>query len=151
MMLRRAASVLVAIGCVVLLGCGDGGPSLTPVKGKVIYKDQPVAGATVVFNPVDQGMIAMGQTDASGEYTLNTGGRPGAKLGKYRVSVTKVKQEGDTSNLKPEDMLKMKKENAAPKSTNELPAKYAAAPTSGLEAEVTADKAKNSFEFKLSD
>ncbi len=143
-------AVLSLLG-IALVGCGSGGPTLAPVKGKVTYRNEPVSGATVSFVPVEQGQPAIGVTDAAGQYTLNTTGKAGAGLGKYRVSVTKRATSGDTTTLKPEDMMKMQTKGKTPEAKSEIPQKYAAAPTSGLEATVTADASKNVFDFELKD
>ena len=136
--------------CAGLLGCGAGG-GLAPAKGKVTYKGQPVAGATVTFIP-PSGTPAIGVTNEKGEFEVKTQGRPGTTVGKHRIGVSKYASSGDTSNMKPEDLMKMAGPGGKiepPKS--ELPLKYAAPQISGLEAEVTSDKSKNVFTFDLKD
>jgi hypothetical protein len=148
-LLTWSIASLLGIG---LVGCGPSGPQLAQVKGKVTYRGQPLAGATVNFLP-EQGQLATGITDSSGEYKLNSGGTAGAVLGKCKVSISKfAKTEGSTENMTPEEYAKMTqagKRPAAPKS--EIPTKYNNPQTSGLEATVTSDSSKTVFDFTLSD
>jgi hypothetical protein len=71
--------------------CSGGGPKLHPVRGKVLFLDQPADGATVVFHPVAGGADApkpAGQVGADGSFTLTTTPRgAGAPAGEYVVCV----------------------------------------------------------------
>lgn len=83
--------VLVAL----LSGCGDGRPTRIPVSGVMTLEDQPVAGASVMFSPVDGGRPAEGVTDDQGRFELKTfDPGDGAILGKHRVTVRKVEIQG---------------------------------------------------------
>lgn len=148
---RQSLRLLIGLGlCAGLLGCGAGG-GLTPAKGKVTYKGQPVAGATVTFVPVS-GTPGVGVTNDKGEFEIRSQGRPGTSVGKHKVGVSKYDASGVNANAKPEDLMKMAGPGGKmeqPKS--ELPVKYAAPQLSGLEAEVTSDKSKNVFTFDLKD
>ena len=147
------AAVAAFVGC-----GGEGGPALSPVKGVVKYNGAPVQGASVSF-AYESGQLAVGSTDASGNFTLTTNGRPGAPLGAAKVGVNKANTASggqETTTMKPEDMQKMQMEmmkrgnqaNAKPP----LPIKYQDPAKSGLTAEVAAGGAdKNSFEFNLVD
>jgi hypothetical protein len=147
---RQRVKFVVGIAvCAGLLGCGSGA-SLVPAKGKVVYQGQPVAGANVTFVP-KEGTPAIGVTDANGEFTVNTVGKPGLPAGLYKVGVTKFSSTGTNASMTPEDMVKMQAGGKMPEVKNEVPAKYAAAPLSGLEANVTSDKTKNVFTFELKD
>ena len=76
-----------------LLGC-SGGHGTATVAGTVLYKNQPVDGATVNFLPKGEGPNAKpahGKTDSSGHFTLTTYFGPaeqlaGALPGEYAVS-----------------------------------------------------------------
>lgn len=154
MIRQRIGTALALLALVGLAGCtggGGGSAKLVPVKGKVTYKGSPVAGATVTFIPSGTGQPATGQTDASGNYTLTSGTQPGAAAGQYKVTVTKYAAPTGAAKLTPEDMAKMQKEGKAPEAKSEIPGKYAAPPTSGLQATVTQDPAKNVFDFDLTD
>ena len=149
-MLRQLIKLVVlGLVCVGLVGCGGaGGPKLTPVKGKVTLDGQPLAGATVNFMP-ETGPVALGVTDAGGNYTLNTVGRAGAVEGKHRVGITKSITLNAVVDPKPEDMARMLRDGKMPTAKSVIPPKYAAPQTSGLERTVTADRSKNVFDFDL--
>jgi hypothetical protein len=86
-----------ALGLLLLAaGCGDGGPTLVPVHGRVTLDGKPLAGKSVRFHP-DPGTPGSGagaNTDADGNYTLlairpgATRDMPGVPAGAYRVVVT---------------------------------------------------------------
>lgn len=144
---------------VVISGCGPTGAKLARVKGKVLYKGQPIAGASVTFQPAT-GPMAVGTTDPNGEFTLTTSGRPGAAPGDHKVSISKLAGGAaavDYTKMKPEDMMKMAQEaqasggSASYTPKNELPEKYRNAETSGLSATVSTSEADNVFEFPLLD
>jgi uncharacterized protein (TIGR03067 family) len=64
---------------------------LARVEGKVLLDGAPLAGATVVFVPVNKGgQKATGTTNADGTFELITGGnKKGALPGDYNVVITK--------------------------------------------------------------
>lgn len=136
--------------CLGLSGCGGQG-GLIPATGKVTYKGQPVAGATLTFIHANGGTPAVGVTDDKGEFSVNTQGRPGLLVGEYKVGITKMSMSGDTKSLKPDDMMKMQATKTTPQAKSEIPAKYAAPTLSGLTVTVTKDKAANVFPFDLKD
>lgn len=148
-------SVKLAIGgaiCASLLGCGSGS-GLVPARGKVTYNGQSVAGATVTFLS-STGRLAIGTTDANGEFSMKTQGLPGVVPGSHQVGITKQASAGEAKPMTPDEMMKMQaaqkgKSPAAPK--NEIPGKYGAPQSSGLTAEASADKTKNVYDFPLSD
>ncbi len=78
-----------------LLGCGAAEPSglpLVPVQGKLHWKGQPLAGATVTFVPrgATVGWGATGVSREDGSYqVVETGGRPGIPMGEYQVTVSR--------------------------------------------------------------
>lgn len=84
--------ILFAVLAVVTfaIGCGDGGPPLAPVKGKVTFYGKPYAKGIVTFSPVDGGPSATSATDDNGDYELWTSGKKGAVIGKHKVSVTTI-------------------------------------------------------------
>src|SRR5688572_29811168 len=92
MMKVRTHRVMPAFAIVLLIsGCGSGGsdaPELGAVSGTVTLNGQPLAGATVTFQP-EQGRASSGVTDASGRYQLQyTADTSGAKVGKHAVTIT---------------------------------------------------------------
>ena len=128
-------------------GCGarDTGPAMIPVTGEVSFNGHPVSGADVSFLPskgASDAAPAQAVTDEAGRFEVvsvfdrGRTTRAGMTSGHYTVTVTQLEQSPATANL-----------SRPPK--NLLPAKYAAAVSSGLVAEVTPD-GKNHFAFELS-
>jgi hypothetical protein len=76
---------LLALCC---LSCSRGG-ALHPVRGKVLYKNQPIAGVVVTFHPKLEDMhtlLPVGQTKEDGTFTLRTGPNEGAPAGEYVIT-----------------------------------------------------------------
>jgi len=145
-------SLLCVLG-IGFAGCGgSGGPKLYAVKGTVTYKGQPLEGASVNFLPAATGaQQAVGTTDAKGQYTLNTQGRPGAVLGEHQVTITKFAAGSGPAAPKPEDMIKMQMKGRVPPPKAEIPPKYGMTTTSGFKFTVTTDASKNVFDLPLTD
>ena len=128
-----------------LLGCSSGHGTAS-VAGTVLYKNQPVDGATVIFHPKGdpaQARPAQGKTNSSGQFTLTTYFGPaeqpsGALPGDYKVTVSKIDE--------PQGAFDPHKD---PPPKHHLPLKYEAATTSPLTATVQAGS--NRPEFKLED
>jgi hypothetical protein len=90
----------VFLGCVLfaalLTGCGKEGPALgqlAPVSGKVTVDGKPVTAGQVSLVPIDAstqtgGSASAGSIDATGGYVINTAGKNGAPIGRYKVTVT---------------------------------------------------------------
>jgi hypothetical protein len=114
-------------------GCGSGGaagslPGLVPVKGKVTFKGKPVTKGVVQFEPDDYGRPASGELQSDGTYvltTLKTG--DGVVPGHHRVTIS-----GTGSH--PSKEL--------------VPKKYRQPHTSGLTADVSAEKTEFDFDLK---
>lgn len=101
-----------------VVGCGDGGPRLVSVTGKVTVDGQPVPSAIVTFNPTGAGgSNSLGKTDASGNYKLEfSQDKQGALVGDYVVEiVTKKISKADL----PDDGSVVDQSNFV-----EIPAKY---------------------------
>lgn len=150
-----------AVLMMLLSGCGGGeGPKLVPARGTVKYKGNPVAGATVTFVFPDN-QISTGITDENGRFNLTTGGRPGAPIGKAKVSISKQTTATGTlakspDQLTPEDMVKMyaakggeAMKGAAQEVKSEIPTKYSNPDSSGFTANVQASD--NDFLFEMQD
>jgi hypothetical protein len=90
--LRSAARLAAAAAVLLLPACGGGGPKLHPVRGKVLYLEQPAEGAIVVFQPANSGPdspMPAGTVGADGTFTLRTHPQgEGAPAGDYVVLVT---------------------------------------------------------------
>src|SRR5687768_10425563 len=88
--MRLRLSLVGAVAVALLSGCG--GPQMGYVKGKVMFKGQPVKEAAVTFSPIprsetdrESGKPATGFTDENGEFVLSTF-KPldGALVGEHR-------------------------------------------------------------------
>jgi hypothetical protein len=107
----RISTVLgpaLALPLALTVGCGSGG-KYAPVSGRVTLNGQPLANATVSFQPIAEGGEvnapapgSTGQTNANGEFTLmSAGGRPGAWVGKHVVRITAVTEQAGTGDERP--------------------------------------------------
>lgn len=70
-----------------MMGCGQQGPPLAIVTGKVTLDGNPVSNAIVTFAPVNGGMASTGVTEADGTYRLRCNLGEGALIGQHRVSI----------------------------------------------------------------
>jgi hypothetical protein len=139
-------TAVAALCAASLVGCTDSptGPETVNVTGTVSYQGNPVAGANVLFQPIDGSsdtLASQSLTDETGRFELSThvgGGKfkPGIVPDKYAVTITKLDTASISTTLAP------------PK--NLLPKKYGNAKTSGLSADVAAGK-ENDFEFALTE
>ncbi|HSQ54322.1 MAG TPA: hypothetical protein VLM40_01145 [Gemmata sp.] len=90
---RLTASWCAAfLGVIALTATGcSSGEKLNPVKGKVLYKGEPLAGATVSFHPKGANDLkrqpAIGLTQEDGTFTVKTGPDDGAPAGDYVVTI----------------------------------------------------------------
>jgi hypothetical protein len=133
----RYVSFLAALAAPFIAGCGGGdGPRLAPVEGTVTLDGQPLAGASVVFQP-EHGRPSVGETDDAGRYKLDyTRDKPGAMLGKHRVSISTFREADPDAD----DPAHRKGQ------PERVPAKYNVETT--LEVEVTAGR-KEPIDFPL--
>lgn len=91
----RWATFLTAGLAVAACGCGGNSYSVAPVSGRVTLNGQPLAGASVEFQPIggkdrDPGPGSMATTDKDGRFTLKTQlppSQPGAVVGKHQVRI----------------------------------------------------------------
>jgi hypothetical protein len=99
--LRVKLVCLVAMFCVALVGCGPKA-NIVPVSGRVTLDGQPMANVAINFGPLTGGLdgayASYGKTDADGRYTLKLveGGRPGASVGKNRVTLNESGLGGES-------------------------------------------------------
>lgn len=151
----------IAIGLCVAVGCGRRGPSVEMVEGLVLMDGEPLAGASVGFAPIslDQGLHAVGLTDAAGEFRLTAmrGGAAGAgtAIGDYGVIVSKMLSRDPESK---EPVAKPKPGAVVPKLVKPgygmmdyivlVPEAYGDAATSGLAASVKKGVNKVTFELR---
>lgn len=81
---------LIAIVGFISLSCSSPA-ALNPVRGKVVHKGQPLAGALVTFHSkekVDVNTIpSIGFTKEDGTFSLTTGDKEGAPAGEYIITI----------------------------------------------------------------
>lgn len=138
---------------ILISGCGklpNNGPPMGYVHGVVTYNGKPVEQASVVFVPTTVGTpAAVGITDSGGYYELSiSGAKEGAVAGPYQVTIAlRAPYDGQI----PEGMSPVYAQELFQNQGKPLiPEKYFAAKTSGLTADVKADK-RNTFDFALTD
>ncbi len=144
-MFKPLHALLLGAVALVVAGCGAGGPSFSPVGGKLTVDGKVPANVQVSFYPVDgKGPIASGNVDAgTGRYDLTSSGgvgKPagkGAVAGKYKVVLN---AGGGAGAASPEAMMAQYSGNnqgkapAAPKAA--FKKEYGSASTSPKEVEV---------------
>ena len=143
-MFKPVHALLLGAVALVVAGCGAGGPSFSPVGGKLTVDGKVPANVQVSFYPVDgKGPIASGNVDAgTGRYDLTSSGgvgKPagkGAVAGKYKVVLNAGGAAGAAST---EAMMAQYSGNqgkapAAPKAA--FKKEYGSASTSPKEVEV---------------
>jgi hypothetical protein len=97
--------MVLGSGAATLVGCQDRSeyvePELHPVIGKVTVQGEPLADAVVSFVQAEEkGTLAIGGTDASGNYVLEHAGRRGAAPARYKVLISyKVGTDGKVYDL----------------------------------------------------
>jgi hypothetical protein len=103
--MRSVGFGLLALALTVCaLGCGSKGGTVR-VEGVVKLDGQPLADATVTYNPVGAGQPASASTNEDGTFRLTTAGTDGAYPGEYKVTVTKsTAAASGKPNVDKEDM-----------------------------------------------
>ena len=154
------------------VGCGSpvdpNRPARVPAVGTITYRGVPLDEATVIFSPRGSGHGAVGRTDGSGKFELQTfDPGDGAVPGDYLVTVRKfeIDTQGASDSLAAggsdddSDMVGGEVPRGGdgggyePKPAIErslIPEKYTGAASSGLEATVSAG-VDNDFRFELVD
>lgn len=144
-------SVLVATW-----GCGGGRedqwtqarPPVYPVSGQVLSNGEPVAQATVMFQPVSEGgKPGFATTDGRGNFraqTFETG--DGLTEGTHRVAIHKTHMVDQSGNIVEEVM----DDGIGLTEKNLLPEIYADFATSGIEVTVEAVRSNQLEPFDLS-
>jgi hypothetical protein len=135
-------------------GCGAQGdkwtkdrPPVYPVSGQVLLNGEPVAKATVAFQPVGQGgKPGSALTDDRGYFNAQTFEKgDGLTRGKHRVSIRKthlVDRAGNIVEMVVDDGGGLTEKHF-------LPDKYADFTTSGIEVLIEADKTNKLEPFNL--
>ncbi len=97
-MSRWLRRVVLSVFALALAGCGEGGPKLHPVRGKVTLDGAAVEGATVAFVPTGStpGSEATGRTGPDGTFELSSRTGKGAAAGTYKVVISRWLQRDGT-------------------------------------------------------
>jgi len=141
----RGAFAVAAVAVLALVagapGCGESGPPMGRVSGKVTYNGQPVPKGTISFQSASpEGRNATGEIGPDGSYTIQTETPgDGAIVGDYKVAITALE---DNVVL---DYIPKKK----PEPKRLVPEKYENPATSGLTAKV--ESGSNAIDFPLAD
>jgi hypothetical protein len=140
-----ALLVALAVSCT---GCGESGPKLVKVRGKVTMQNKPLACGVLTFQPLENGQIttrrpSIGVIEVDGTYRISTfESYDGAMPGEYLVGVDgSLNKDTGSNSIDPVD-------RPAPTSGN-VPAKYLSPQTSGLKATVPADAREVTIDFRL--
>ncbi|WP_406698260.1 carboxypeptidase-like regulatory domain-containing protein [Singulisphaera sp. Ch08] len=120
--------------------------NLVPVRGVVTLNGEPLVGAVVTFLP-PQWSPGVGETDAKGEYTLSSSGRPGISPGEYKVAISLLlSAEGEPQGLAPRSSLAQPPSMLSSKEM--LPREYADLGTSKLTAKFGQSGGTFNFDIK---
>ncbi len=93
---RWQGGLFLVLLLVLICGCGSGG-NVASVSGKITLGGQPLADATVTFQPVQVAngpalatTGSVGKTNADGRYELRViaTDKPGAAVGEHRVTIS---------------------------------------------------------------
>jgi hypothetical protein len=125
------------------LGAFCGGCSkqsgLDPVRGKVLYKNEPLAGAMVAFHPEGGPSLdtqpVTGLTKDDGTFSLTTGQVDGAAPGKYVVTVVCMVPE--KTEEKPGAIMM-----GMPETTDRFEGKFASRESSKINVEIKAGQSE---------
>eukprot|EP00475_Leptophrys_vorax_P020283 TRINITY_DN27759_c0_g2_i2.p2 TRINITY_DN27759_c0_g2~~TRINITY_DN27759_c0_g2_i2.p2 ORF type:complete len:160 (-),score=11.89 TRINITY_DN27759_c0_g2_i2:307-786(-) len=155
---RNSLCVYICLASLFLVGCSGGSANgrkpVYRVTGKVTMSGGPVANALVTFSPKQQQPVAIGRTDANGQFTLMTyDAGDGAAEGEFVVLVTKTaanKSSGPTGHdpSKPFDSRNAHSQQNAANTEVGLPDKYSKINQSDLLVKV-AKSGKNDFNLEL--
>lgn len=136
----------------VIWGAGCGGssdpwvakrPKVVLAEGTVKYSGDPLAGATVVFNPATEaGTAAQAVTDASGHFQLMAfPPEKGAVPGQYKVTVTKI--EIPPTPKPPPGTEAGHEEQPTPPPKHLIPERYSDPEKSGLSQDIPPEGKKD--------
>ncbi|MGE0609329.1 MAG: carboxypeptidase-like regulatory domain-containing protein [Pirellulales bacterium] len=134
----RSGCIGMALALLLLAGCGDSGPKLTKVQGKVLCDGQPLANALVTLLPTgstdDDRRACTGTTSESGEYVLASSWGPGAVPGEYKVTVSQMTKADGSPLVAMGEGLDLTQMRMQPGSKERLPSKFSSAAETTLTA-----------------
>lgn len=118
--MRIAGFICLALAFTLFASCAPSSSAIVPVSGLVTLDGQPLAGATINFQPITDkatasqaGIGSYGKTDEQGRYTLRLidPDQPGALVGKHTVTVTtavSANPESDELKLQQRELVSAK-------------------------------------------
>jgi hypothetical protein len=132
------ASLFLVASLALATGCGGGKPppKNVPVSGIVTLDKEPLTSGQVSLLPISEkqsaASLSAGTIDSSGKFTIFTGGKEGAPVGTYKVTVSPpmMPPQGGGPPL-------------------QLPAKYQDASQTVLKMEVVENPAPGAYDLKL--
>jgi hypothetical protein len=144
-MFLHMSRAIIVVAFLFLAGC-SGSRGTASVTGTVLYKNQPVEGATIIFHPQGDAATskpAQGKSGSGGQFSLTTYFGPtdqpaGALPGDYKVTVSKIDE--------PQGAFDPHKD---PPPKNHLPVKYMTPQKSPLKVNI--QPGTNRPELKLED
>jgi hypothetical protein len=146
----QVMAAVAEISIAVCMGCGQEGPKLVKVQGKVTLQNRPLVAGVVTFQPLENGVVStrrpsIGVIGSDGLYRMSTfSSYDGVVPGEYLVSVDgSLKNSGGVPQSIDPDAP-----SAQPTGDN-VPQKYLSPQTSGLKATVPSDAAEKTIDFAL--
>ena len=136
----RPQALIIAICCATFVGCqSELELDLTPVQGKVLFKDQPLKYGSVMFQPEGNGPLARGTIQPDGTFVLGTESTDdGVRPRKCRVRITAfASQKPGAQTQKPGAQTSSQQELALGDSA--IPTKYQSYGTSGVVVDIQPD------------
>lgn len=148
---RRLAAPLCLLLALGTAGCGNSGPALVPVAGRVAVGDRPVpSGSLQLRADVSRGNRSMevpcGLIGPDGRFELATGDRKGAPLGWWKVVV--IADNFRATDPPPSPVWPQFPEGYEPPKPL-VPERYLSAGTSDVSVEVTANPAEDAYLIRL--
>lgn len=130
-------------------GCGGSThPPLTQAAGVVTINGRPLPNATVSFIPLDKentAGVANGVSDDQGRFRLTTAGKPGAAVGRHKVTVTEGPEPED---LRDESKQAEYRRYQAGLKNRPIPPQYGNPTQTPLEVTLAADQPEIKVELK---
>jgi hypothetical protein len=111
---------------VAMVGCGQSGPNLHTVSGKVTFQGKPVATGLIRFHSPPLGIDLMAYIRADGTYRVKMAQGDGLPEGEYQVAIEPPRVEVPVGVMKLPPALQRP----------DIPAKYRQPATSGLKLTV---------------
>ncbi len=134
---------------VAFTGCGGSGPKLVPVKGKVTLDGTDLKAGQITFVPdkAKGNNLTVGAAGkiVDGAYTLTSGGKDGAPLGWYKVTVS-TDMPGGMGTVTPGDPSKPASLTPMGGGVNKS---FTSPETTSLSVEVVATPDAGKYDFKV--